>query len=286
MYQDQTNGANWQITDGMTVYGSDGTKLGTVRNFNPADGYLDVRKGWLFPKDFYVPINAVETVSDDGITLRLSQDALTDERYASPLTGDRATTGATQYDSGDYTQTTTSDYRSSRTGAATGNTTLNQGEDIRVPVREEELIAGTRPEEEGRVHVHKDVIEEQQTINVPVTRERVTVERAPLSGRDVPMDDAFTERDIDVPVMGEEVVAEKRVRGVEEVRIRKDAFTEQQQVSDTVRKERVSVDADPNDLLVDKTGGRTSRGGDTYIDSADDAAVDAGDDVRRTSRGY
>jgi uncharacterized protein (TIGR02271 family) len=54
--------------------------------------------------------------------------------------------------------------------------------------------------------------------------------------------DAFTERDIDVPVMGEELVAGKRAVVTEEVRLRKDAVTEDQQVSDTVRKERVTVE--------------------------------------------
>lgn len=35
----------WQIVDGMNVYSADGEKLGTVRNFDPSVGYLDVRKG-------------------------------------------------------------------------------------------------------------------------------------------------------------------------------------------------------------------------------------------------
>ena|SRR5581483_6423560 len=104
------NPANWQIEDGMTVYGSDGAELGTVRHYDPRAGYLDVQKGRLFHKDFFVPLSAiqsamgerltvrrvgepnlfsdgtttVETPTGTGITLRLTKDDLEDDRYASP----------------------------------------------------------------------------------------------------------------------------------------------------------------------------------------------------------
>jgi len=77
--------ANWQIVDGMTVYATDGTKLGTLRNYNPQAGYLDIQKGWLFTKDFYVPAEKVDTVAEDGITLKLTKDDLNDPRYSSPM---------------------------------------------------------------------------------------------------------------------------------------------------------------------------------------------------------
>jgi hypothetical protein len=87
MYQNQQqkpDPATWQISDGMTVYALDGAKLGTVRNYDPRAGYLDVRKGWLFTKDFYVPLDAVVSVAEDGITLNLSKDELEHERYNTP----------------------------------------------------------------------------------------------------------------------------------------------------------------------------------------------------------
>jgi len=79
--------ANWEIADGMTVYGATGEKVGTVRNYDPGAGYLDVRKGWLFTKDFYVGLAAVQSVNEDGIVLRLTKEDLNDDRYASPPTG-------------------------------------------------------------------------------------------------------------------------------------------------------------------------------------------------------
>ncbi len=95
----------------------------------------------------------------------------------------------------------------------------------------------------NRVRIHKEVMAEQQSVPVTRQHEEAVVERAPVSGvTDVDVSNAFREWDIDVPVMGEEAVVGKRVREVEEVRLRKEAVTEQQQVSDTVRKERVIVD--------------------------------------------
>jgi hypothetical protein len=76
--------ADWPIMEGMTVYGVDGEKLGTVRNYDPQADYLDVQKGWLFHKDFYVPVSTVNTVMGDGLTLRLTSRDLDDERYATP----------------------------------------------------------------------------------------------------------------------------------------------------------------------------------------------------------
>jgi len=106
-------------------------------------------------------------------------------------------------------------------------------------------VAGTREEEHGRVHLHKEVTAEQESIPVTLRREQVTVERVPVDQNTMDpnaVTDAFKNADIDVPVMGEEVVAGKQVREVEEVRLRKDAMQTQEQVTDTVRKERVVVD--------------------------------------------
>ena len=78
------NTANWNIADGMTVYATDGEKIGTVRNYDPQAGYLDVQKGWLFKKDFYVPMDQVDAVTEEGITLKLTKDALASDLYSSP----------------------------------------------------------------------------------------------------------------------------------------------------------------------------------------------------------
>jgi len=119
------------------------------------------------------------------------------------------------------------------------------GGEIHVPVREERLDVEKRQGERGSVDVRKDVITEQ--VNVPVTlrHEEVTVERVDVADRPIAVGDgadAFKEGTIRVPVRGEEAVARKEAFVTGEVVIDRDVVTEQQTVSDTVRKERVDVD--------------------------------------------
>ncbi len=126
----------------------------------------------------------------------------------------------------------------------TGEYAVQDG-DIRVPEYQEELVAGKQQEQLGEVHVHKSVVEEQQTVSAPVTHEELDVERVPVHNQvqDAPAD-AFQERDINIPLQGEQLVAGKQVVEAEEVRLHKRDVTEQEQVSGTVRKEQVTIDGE------------------------------------------
>jgi uncharacterized protein (TIGR02271 family) len=108
---------------------------------------------------------------------------------------------------------------------------------------EEELTATVREREAGAVRIAKDVVTEEQTLEVPVTEERVRVERRvvdrPVSAADA---DAFEETVIEVPLRSEEVDLQKRARVAEEVVISKEATQRTERVADTVRREEVVVD--------------------------------------------
>jgi uncharacterized protein (TIGR02271 family) len=261
-------GAMNQIADGMTVYDAGGERVGKVRQYDAQNGYLEVEKGWLFHKDFYVPMNVVTRTDENGVYLNVYKDDLSAGAYDQPPTGAGYTTTSTT--ATDYAatgaNTVASDYTTTDTvGTGTANTmgtgatmrsqaTTTDTNDIVVPEYQEELVVGKRQEEIGEVHLHKDVVEEQETIAVNLRREEVTVERVPVSGDAIDPNtaqDAFKNADIEVPVMGEEAVVGKRAHEVEEVRLRKQTFEDQQQVSDTVRKERVVVDGDPDELVRD-----------------------------------
>jgi uncharacterized protein (TIGR02271 family) len=252
-----------QIPTGATVYDAGGEKVGSVAEYIPETGYLLVEKGWLFIKDLYIPASAISRIDDDSVYLRLYKDDLKDERYTNPPVAGMADRTAAAYDSAAATNAalssapgglgaidTTPGMTTGRSiGAADRDALSSSQTDIRVPVREEELVVGKQQQEEGRVHLHKDVVEEPQTVDVALRQERVTVERVPYSGDVTATDNGelFQERDIDVPVMGEEAVVAKRVQGVEEVRVHKDVVTGTQQFSDSVRKERVTVDGVQDD---------------------------------------
>ena len=111
----------------------------------------------------------------------------------------------------------------------------------RVQLREEELRARKEPVEAGEVGIRKDVVEEQRTIDVPVTREEVTVERRPTERRpaDRPVSEGET---IGVPVREEQVRVEKEPVVTEEVEIGKRPVQETQRVTETVRREEPRVE--------------------------------------------
>jgi len=129
-----------------------------------------------------------------------------------------------------------------RGGSSTG--TRVDVDQQRLQLREEELRAQKRQVETGQVSLGKDVVEENRTIDVPVTREEVTIDRRPVERRasDQPIDE--TDKTIEVPVREERVDMEKRPVVYEEVAVGKRTVTESQTVSDTVRREEARIERD------------------------------------------
>jgi uncharacterized protein (TIGR02271 family) len=112
---------------------------------------------------------------------------------------------------------------------------------------EEQLRVGTTQRESGRARLRKYVVTEEETVSVPVQREEVRVEREPIT--DANVDDAMdgpaiSEEEHEVVLHAEEPVVEKRAVPKERVRMDKDAVTEQETVTEQVRKERIDVDGD------------------------------------------
>lgn len=105
-----------QLVEGMTVYDAAGEQIGTLGD-NAGPGYLDVRKGWLFPKDFYVPVGAVQRSGGDGVYLSISKDELLhNPQY--DLAYDQAYDSTATDDTLDQSDTTVSGTTAGDTGAA------------------------------------------------------------------------------------------------------------------------------------------------------------------------
>lgn len=129
------------------------------------------------------------------------------------------------------------------TGRSETSVTQDREGSMAGPTGEQASLAQDQGGMAGHVQIHKNVVEEPQTLTLPVTREEVIVERVRMRGASQTVaPDAFQEQDIEVPVMGEEVIAEKRTRVSEEIRLRKQQVTEQEQISDTVRNERAHIE--------------------------------------------
>jgi uncharacterized protein (TIGR02271 family) len=153
----------------------------------------------------------------------------------------------------DYDRTT----RRRPTGrGAVGRDTSGPRTDDAMTRSEEELRVGTTQRERGRVRLRKYVTSEQVQQTVPVRRERVRVEREPIT--DANLDAAtsgpeLSEEEHEVVLREEEPVVEKRVVPRERVRLDKDTVTGEERVAEPVRKEQIDVDHE------DTTGGRHER---------------------------
>ena len=113
---------------------------------------------------------------------------------------------------------------------------------------EERLHVGTRKVETGRARLRKHIVTEQQTVTVPVTHEEATLVREPITEAnlgDATSGSEISEEEHEVVLHGEEVVTSKDTVPVERVRLGTEQHTEQQQVTDEVRKEQIDfVDGD------------------------------------------
>lgn len=108
-------------------------------------------------------------------------------------------------------------------------------------LREERLQVEKQPVESGEVRLGKEVVTEQQSIDVPVSHEEVYVERRGFEDRptDVPVGEGETFR---VPVREEQVDVGKTTVETGEVTLGKRTVQETQRVSDTVRREEARVE--------------------------------------------
>ena len=205
-----------QITLGRDVYGSDGDKIGHVSSVE--SNYFVIEKGFLFPSDVYIPTSAASSVDADGnVHLSMTKDEIESQDWSSPPVW--------------------SDHD--------GDTYSDTDRDV-IERAEERLTVDKDTQQAGTVRVGKRVVEEEQSVDVPVTREEVTMERRAV---DRPASDAsLSEADIEVPVYEERVTTGKEARVVEELELGKTRHTDTERVTDTVRREEFDVDADDETL--------------------------------------
>jgi uncharacterized protein (TIGR02271 family) len=236
---------------GRNVVGSDGEKIGKLAEIydDPSTGkpeWATVSSGLFGTKSNFVPLAGASPAGED-VRVRVTKDQVKDapgvdndgelseqeeqrlfEHYGVPYTTEGSTTaqGAPQ------------------DASVSGGRAGHNGDDA-MTRSEEELHVGTASREAGRARLRKYVVTEQVQKTVPVRREEVRVEREPISDDNV--DEAMSGEEIsegehEVVLHEEEPVVEKRAVPKERVRLDKDTTTEERQVSEEVRKERIEAE--------------------------------------------
>ncbi len=133
------------------------------------------------------------------------------------------------------------DYDYSST-AATGRTTGEVTGQQRLQLLGEILRVHKERVNRGEVRVRKEVITEQQTVQVPVTREELVVERVPVEGQRGATGTIGENSEIRIPLTEERASAEKQTVVREEYAVGKRASERVEQVGGEVRHEELDVE--------------------------------------------
>jgi len=278
-------------TIGSTAYSSDGEKLGKVGQLFLDDQsgrpeFVTVNTGLFGTKETYIPI-ADATFSGDRLTVPFGKDQVknapnvdADGGHLDPseeqrlydhysMGYDRSTTSnvGTGLDN-DTHRTGTADYASTghdtdTTGRLTGDTTgtrHTEGHDTSGPTTddamtrsEEHLQVGTTSQEVGRARLRKYVTTENQTVTVPVRKEKAVLEREPITEGNVGNATSgadLSDEEHEVVLSEERVVVNKETQPVERVRLGTETVTDQETVTEEVRKEHIETDGAVDDTHI------------------------------------
>jgi uncharacterized protein (TIGR02271 family) len=111
-----------------------------------------------------------------------------------------------------------------------------------VPLVEEQVAIERRQRETGRVRIRTRVHERTETVDEPVVREQVDVERVPINRIVGTAPPTREEGDyLIIPVVEEQIVIEKRLFLKEEIRVRKTRTTERHREDVVLRSEDAEV---------------------------------------------
>jgi uncharacterized protein (TIGR02271 family) len=242
-----------QTWKGLNLHDNDGDKIGEI-----VDVYLDrqtnepewiaVKTGLFGSNVSFVPIREARG-GGDGVTVPYEKSLVKDAPNAEAdgeLSPEEERRLYQHYnvEFGDFDSD--ADYATGDVGGP-GQDTSGPNTDNAMTRSEEELRVGKTQAEVGRARLRKYIVTENVETTVPVQREEVRIEREPITEGNV--DDALdgpalSEEEHEVTLHAEQPVVEKNVVPKERVRLEKDTFTEEETVSDEVRKERIEADGD------------------------------------------
>jgi uncharacterized protein (TIGR02271 family) len=238
-----------------TVVDAQGSKIGKVGTVYIAEDtaqpeWVTVKTGMFGQKESFVPLQGAQQESD-GLHVQVSKDQVSDAPQAEADGRLSEQDRARLYQYYNMPMPRTSSEQSQPGGER--DTTARDGESM--TRSEERLKVGTEPVETGRVRLRKHVVTEEQQVNVPVSHEEVHIESEPVGEAERRNAADMGEAEQEVTLHAEKPRVEKESVPVEKARLAKETVTEDQPVSDQVRREEFEVEDDTG-----RHGGRNKGG--------------------------
>jgi len=215
---------------GATVYDSAGEKIGKVEEIfydyeTNEPEWIGLGTGMFGKKRVLVPVRGAN-IANDSVSVRYTKDQVKDspDIDSDEISNETERELYAYYSGGDAD----ADAPIAREGAVTRH--------------EEELQVGKQTVDTGQARLRKWVETEPVDVDVELKRETARVTREKI---DQPVSNAEIGEDVvEVPLRGEKPVVAKQAVAKERIGLQKDVETEQETVSDEVRKERVDVEGD------------------------------------------
>lgn len=240
---------------GTTVYDNAGNKIGTAEQVYLDDEtgrpeWVTVRTGLFGTSESLVPMSEA-SLSGSDLRVPYDKDKVKNAPNQGPeghLSPEEESELYSYYGMDSGYQATDTDY------ATTTETTTRTTDDDAMTRSEERLNVGKERVQTGRARLRKYIVRDQQTVNVPVEREEVRLEREPIT--DANRGDAMsgpdlTEDEAEVTLYEERPVVSKETVPVERVRVDKQTTTETEAVSADVAREEIEVETDGTDIRDD-----------------------------------
>ncbi|MFL0421511.1 PRC and DUF2382 domain-containing protein [Micrococcus luteus] len=266
-----------------TVFATDGDKIGSVGQVYLDDvtnepTFVTVKTGLFGARETFVPLQQAQTTAD-GITVPFEKSFVKD---APNVDADGSLTPEEEqriyeYYSMEYSAVDhDGDVRRDdvRTDAGVAGTagvagvadrrdvTDRDRRDVTdadsVVVKDEQLNVGTERRASGRVRLRKQAYTTTETVEVPVTREEVVVERESVDPNSAEARTAGRDGDVEVTTYEETPVVDKTV-DAEKVSLGKRQVQDTETVTEEVRHEDVKVDGDATDRDLDGRKDRKDR---------------------------
>ena len=249
---------------GRSAYDSNGDKIGSIGHVFLDDEtgrpeFASVNTGLFGMKESFVPLSNA-TVEGDRVVVPFTKDQVKDapnvdvdsghldeseerrlyEHYGlsySEWASDSGLAG------GDGTSRTTD-------RDTVGHDTSGPSTDDAMTRSEERLDVGTTREQAGRARLRKYVTTEQETVTVPVKKERAVLETEPITEAnrgDALAGPDISEEEHEVVLQEERAVVGKTAEPVERVRLGTETVTDEETVTEEVRKEHIEAEGDVDD---------------------------------------
>jgi uncharacterized protein (TIGR02271 family) len=241
---------------GSTAYDNEGGKIGKVGQLFLDDStgrpeFITINTGLFGTSESFVPVQNAR-MDGDSVIVPFPKDKVKDAPSVD-LDGGHLDEPEEQrlyeyygLSYGDGTSGT----ETSEGVAQVGRDTSGPETDDAMTRSEERLAVGITSQESGRVRLRKYVTTETETQTVPVRKEKAVLEREPVTDANVDRaagGPAISEEEHEVVLHEERPVVETTVEPVERVRLSTETATEEETVSEEVRKEHIEAEDDVQD---------------------------------------